>query len=387
MAAIHLYEVKVTFGNVHIPAEQAVAGVVGGLIKGRAGEGIYSRPGASSEPPRMSALDGVNLEIHHGETMGILGPSGCGKSTLLRAVAGLVPLNGGMITYDGQDMKDVPPGNRGIGIVFQNYALYPTMTSYDNLGFFFRLHHREAEIPERIREISRIMGIGFKQLLAKRPGWLSGGERQRVAVARCIARDPKLFLFDEPLSNLDAKLRIKTRVEIKRLITRFKITGIYVTHDQSEALALCDRIAIMSQGKIEQVGTADFLYTHPNSIMVAGFFGHPPMNLFEGVISEGFLNGEGFSIPLSGFADGRHLTVGIRAERLSLDPEGEISGEVSLIEPEPVGRTQLLYVETPKQRLAARVSGENPLRMGDRVRLRVDTAEIHPFDPRTGRRL
>ena len=182
---------------------------------------------------RIQALDRVNLEIRHGETMGVLGPSGCGKSTLLRVIAGLMPVDSGTITYDDQDMASIPPGERGIGIVFQNYALYPMMNSRDNVGFFFRIHKRAAEIPERVREVSRVMGIGFDLLLDKRPAVLSGGERQRVALARCIARDPKLFLFDEPLSNVDAKLRVKTRGELKRLITRYKVTGVYVTHDQS----------------------------------------------------------------------------------------------------------------------------------------------------------
>lgn len=387
MSTIRLYDVRVVF-EAETRLEMSVNSVVGGLFgRGRAAQGITERPGLQPEPVRTVALDGVNLEVRNGETMGVLGPSGCGKSTLLRAIAGLIPLSGGLITYDDQDMRDVPPGERGIGIVFQSYALYPNMTGQENIGFFFKLRHREEEIPERIRVVSRVMGIGFDKLLNRTPAWLSGGERQRVAVARCISRDPRLFLFDEPFSNLDAKLRVQTRGELKRLITRYKVTGVYVTHDQTEALALCDRIAIMNEGKIEQVGTAQFLLEHPVSTLVATFFGHPPMNLFPGVVVENHWHGDEFTVPLPEAGEGRLITLGIRAEHLQVDPNGPLRGEVALVEPMPVQRANLVYIDLPKSKVVAQVPKAIPVRVGGQINLAVDPDHCHRFDTRTGRRL
>ncbi|MFQ3536253.1 MAG: ABC transporter ATP-binding protein [Aggregatilineales bacterium] len=375
MTTIRLYDVRVSL------EDAALA------------QSVFSVPATlPSGAPRRFALDGVNLEIRHGETMGVLGPSGCGKSTLLRAIAGLVPLSEGMITYDDQDMKDVLPGDRGIGIVFQNYALYPNMTSYENVGFFLRLRKRDQEIPERVREVSRVMGIGFRALLDKHPGQLSGGERQRVAVARCIARDPKIFLFDEPLSNLDAKLRVQTRNELKRLITRYRATGVYVTHDQNEALALCDRIAIMHEGRIEQVGTANTLHERPFSTLVATFFGYPPMNLFEGVVVENIWQAHtaDLHVPLKGnlsLGDGRRITVGVRAEHMRLVSEGGWRGEVVLLEPMPIQRAVMAYLEGSSGRFAAQVPLDAGVRLGERLGFVPDTNHLHLFDTRSGRRL
>jgi multiple sugar transport system ATP-binding protein len=375
MTTIRLYDVRVSLE--HAALAQSIFGVPSTLPSGA---------------PRQFALDGVNLEIRHGETMGILGASGCGKSTLLRAIAGLVPLTEGMITYDDQDMRDVPPGERGIGIVFQNYALYPNMTSYENVGFFLRLRKRDHEIPERVREVSRVMGIGFRALLDKHPGQLSGGERQRVAVARCIARDPKIFLFDEPLSNLDAKLRVQTRNELKRLINRYRVTGVYVTHDQNEALALCDRIAIMHEGRIEQVGTANTLYERPFSTLVATFFGYPPMNLFEGVVAENIWQActADLHVPLKrdlALGDGRRVTLGVRAEHMRPVSEGGWRGEVVLLEPMPVQRAVMVYLEAPAGRFAAQVPLEAGVRFGERLGFAPDPDHLHLFDTRSGRRL
>ncbi|MFH1085740.1 MAG: ABC transporter ATP-binding protein, partial [Chloroflexota bacterium] len=216
--------------------------------------GAESATGSTGEPVR--ALDDLSLTIQEGEAMAIVGPSGCGKSTLLRVVAGLETMDSGNVFYDDKLMNDVAPKDRGIGMVFQSYALYPHMKGEGNLAFFFKVRQRpDEEMLERIRITSEIMGIGFEMLLARKPGTLSGGQQQRVAIGRCIVRDPSLFLFDEPLSNLDAKLRVSTRIEIKRLLQRFKITAIYVTHDQTEAITLGDRIAVMRAGKIEQLGT------------------------------------------------------------------------------------------------------------------------------------
>ena len=232
----------------------------------------------------VRALDGISLDVADGEAMGILGPSGCGKSTLLRVVAGLEPVDEGHVFYDGEDVTDAPAKRRGVGMVFQNYALYPTMDSKRNLGFFFKMHRREPETEERVAVVCEIMGAGFRALLNRRPHELSGGQQQRVAIGRCVVREPRVFLFDEPLSNLDAKLRAHTRVEIKKLIRRFGITTIYVTHDQTEATAICDRIAVMRAGRVEQVGRFRDLYDRPINTFVAGFVGTPPMALLDGAV-------------------------------------------------------------------------------------------------------
>src|SRR6185503_3025058 len=236
----------------------------------------------------IRALDHVNLTISNGRTFVVVGPSGCGKSTLLRVVSGLANDHAGQVLYDGEDVRDIPPKDRHIGMVFQNYALYPNFNNEGNLSFFFQMHKvSDEETRERIRYTSELMGIGFKELLPRRPGTLSGGEKQRVAIARAIVRAPRLLLFDEPLSSLDAKLRVQTRTEIKRLLRRFSITTLYVTHDQVEAIALADQIVVMHASRIEQTGTYQQLMDDPVNMFVAGFLGLPPMNLFSG----GFISG------------------------------------------------------------------------------------------------
>lgn len=340
------------------------------------------------EPPRQNALNGVDLDVRDGESLAILGPSGCGKTTLLRAIAGLVQPTTGKIYYDGRDSADIPVKDRGIGLVFQSYALYPTMTSYGNVGFFFSLRNRQTEIPERVKEVSQVMGIGFEKLLGRRPGTLSGGERQRVAVARCIARDPKLLLFDEPLSNLDAQLRVKTRSELRRLIQRYKVTTLYVTHDQTEALAICDRIAVMNEGRIEQVGSPQTLLEYPANTMVASFLGSPPMNLLPGrMIETGWTNGR-FSIPMPnrGFS-GRSITLGIRAEHLIPTADGPLYADVSLVEPLLAERAQHVYLESGDIRFVARLPDSTRYSIGSPVRLSIQPESVHLFDTTSGRHL
>ncbi|MFN8419693.1 MAG: ABC transporter ATP-binding protein [Anaerolineae bacterium] len=389
MANIRVQDVHVNFSTSD-PVERSagsVFGSVSNLFKRDPSLERYSF-GIKGEPARPTALNGVSIDIRDGETMGVLGPSGCGKTTLLKVIAGLIPVQKGAVFYDEQDMALVQPYQRGIGIVFQNYALYPNMNSAENVSFFLRVTKREEEIPARIRDVSKVMGIGFDKLLGRRPGVLSGGERQRVALARCIARDPKLLLFDEPLSNLDAKLRVQTRGELKRLIQRYKVTTVYVTHDQTEALALCDRLAIMNEGKIEQVGTAAFLMSHPISTMVATFLGSPPMNLFEGRLTNDSFECSLFSLPLDtrGYAN-RPITLGVRAEHLVLDPVGHIRAEVVLVEPLLAERAQFVYAEMGAQRIAARFSADQHVHVGDNIALSVDPVNIHFFDTHTGRRL
>ena len=307
----------------------------------------------------MAALNNVHLTIPNGQTMAIVGPSGCGKSTLLRVAAGLDGEYTGNLYFDDRPMQDVPAKDRHIGMVFQNYALYPHFEGQGNLSFFFRVRKiADAEAEERIRITSEIMGIGFKQLLGRKPGTLSGGQQQRLAIGRAIVRNPQLFLFDEPLSNLDAKLRTQTRIEIKRLLRRFSITALYVTHDQTEAITLGDQIAVMRGGRVEQVGAFHELMEQPANLFVAGFLGSPPMNLLPGVVESGALHvaGEAWPLPAglqSRVKNGQQITVGIRpdAARLVVEDEDDaagwrLHGVAEVVEPDFANRTQLVYLRT-----------------------------------------
>src|SRR5581483_6939894 len=344
----------------------------------------------------VKALDAVDLEIQDGETVSVIGPSGCGKSTLLRVIAGLEQPDAGRVLYDERDMHGVAPGDRGIGMVFKNYALYPHMESRSNLAFFFRIHKREREIDERVRITSDIMGVGFDQLLDRKPKTLSGGQQQRVAIARCIVRDPKVFLFDEPLSNLDAKLRARTRVEVKRLLARFKITAVYVTHDQVEAIALADRIAVMRHGRIEQVGTYWEVHDRPVNAFVAGFVGTPPANFVDARVEDGALRFAGGSVPLGEewarrLAVGQGVLLGIRPEGFRLLPPGwpsQLSGTVDVVEPLIAERAQLAHVRLPDGAdLTVRVDDETPINRGDCLPLDVVAEKAMLFDKATERNL
>ncbi len=352
-----------------------------------AGEPVEEAVGSG----RVRALDGCSLEVADGETVAIVGPSGCGKSTLLRVVAGLIHPEQGHVYYDGVDMAEVPPKDRGIGMVFQNYALYPHWESRENLGFFFRLRKREREIPERVRITAEIMGIGFERLLARKPPTLSGGEQQRVAIARCIVRDPRLFLFDEPLSNLDAKLRSQTRIEIKRLLHRFAITALYVTHDQTEAIALGDRIAVMRQGRVSQVGTYADLYARPANAYVAGFLGSPPMNLFQAQVQGGELRAGPLTMPLPApwqhLDEGQVVLAGVRPEHWQHAPHSSFRPEVEVVEPIFSQRVQYVYFMLLGTRLMAQVPDDIRIRPGDALPLEVRSDALHLFDPKTEARL
>jgi ABC-type sugar transport system ATPase subunit len=357
--------------------------------------------GASGRGGKVAALDHVNLIVPDGETLSIVGPSGCGKSTLLRIVAGLDPEFKGQVLYDERDMRDVPPRDRYIGMVFQNYALYPHFRGHGNLSFFFRLHKRtDEETEERIRATSEIMGIGFEELLRRKPGTLSGGQQQRVAIGRAIVRNPVLFLFDEPLSNLDAKLRVQTRVEIKRLLRRFQITAIYVTHDQVEAITLGDRIAVMREGRIEQVGNYQELVDAPATAFVAGFLGQPPMNLFSGgSVQDGALCWEQIKVVLperirSQVVEGQSLILGARAERAEIQvaPMPAVSGlalqgSVATIEPDFGRGTQWVYFQSGPFFYAARASLDLSMDVGDEVRVVFPEESLYFFDGQDERRL
>jgi ABC-type sugar transport system ATPase subunit len=348
----------------------------------------------------VAALDHVNLTIPNGRTFVVVGPSGCGKTTLLRVIAGLDKDYTGEISYDGEDVRNIEIKDRYIGMVFQNYALYPNFNNEGNLSFFFRMHHiADEETRERIRYTSELMGIGFEELLPRRPTTLSGGEKQRVAIARAIVRAPRLLLLDEPLSNLDAKLRVQTRTEIKRLLHRFSITSLYVTHDQVEAIALADQIIVMHQGKIEQVGTYQSLMENPVNVFVAGFLGLPPMNLF----SDGFISGNKLvladhPIPLPErvlplVRNNQAVTLGIRQEAISLSTEStsangiQLPAEVESFESDFVHRTQTVYLRTGHWNYSSLCPLDMEFRTGQLVRAQLDPGRCYFFDTNSGLRL
>jgi ABC-type sugar transport system ATPase subunit len=335
------------------------------------------------------ALEDISLTIRPGEILGVLGPSGCGKSTLLRVVAGLEQPTHGEVYYNDILLQDIPIAERGIGMVFQSYALYPHLPSVDNIGFFLRLRKREQEIPERVREISRMMRIDLGPLLSRKPPTLSGGERQRVAIARCLAREPRVFLFDEPFSNLDAKLRTSARVELKRLLQKFEVTSIYVTHDQTEAIALSDRIAILNLGKLEQVGSHRHLYETPRNVFVAGFLGSPPMNLFQGRIESGVWSGQAFTWgPIrNDLPDGTELVLGIRPEHLILEAEGPLVATVDLVETLYSDRIQVIHAHLGKRPVVIRTGLDTPVIEGTVIRLGIMPDQVHLFDQVSGQRL
>ena len=372
--------------------------------------GPAPREGEDEEPGRVAALDQVDLTVPDGRTMAVLGPSGCGKSTLLRVIAGLEADYDGELLYDDQDMMDVPPRDRYIGMVFQNYALYPHFEGHGNLSFFFRLRKApDAEAEERIRVTSEIMGIGFNALLQRKPGTLSGGQQQRVAIARAIVRRPRVFLFDEPLSNLDAKLRSQTRVEIKRLLRRFSITALYVTHDQTEAMALGDLVAVMRAGRIEQVGPFEEVRRRPANTFVAGFLGIPPMSLLhDAVVDEGGIGaGQGLRfVPqasqLQALRSGQRVTVGIPAEsaRVTVDeatieaveggpkPRANLwQGTVASVEPDYGRHIQFIGFRSGEHRFLGQADVRERIAIGEQVVVQFDSSGLHFFDDESGARV
>jgi len=391
MARIKLHDVSLVYAA---PMREPVHGLFG-IRKERIREDV-----PVGTPPGVTALDHLNLSVPNGQTLVVLGPSGCGKSTLLRVVAGIEKNYTGQVFYDGEDMKNVPSGDRYIGMVFQSYALYPNFNGEGNLSFFFKMHKiGDEKTRERIRYTSELMGIGFDELLPRRPGTLSGGEKQRVAVARAIVRAPRLFLLDEPLSNLDAKLRVQTRSEIKRLLHRFGITTLYVTHDQVEAIALADQIVIMRAGRIEQVGTYQNLMEHPVNVFVAGFLGLPPMSLLAG----GFISGnklvlDDYLIPLprlisSLVQNGQPVTLGMRPEAVSISAEStpangiQLRGEVEAFESDYVHRIQTVHLRTGRWHYSGFCPLELNLWVRQLAQARIDPEQLYFFDTNSGLRL
>jgi multiple sugar transport system ATP-binding protein len=338
-------------------------------------------------------IHGVSFDIRDGEFMVLVGPSGCGKSTLLRMLAGLEEISGGSIAIDGRTVNDVDSKDRDIAMVFQSYALYPHMNVRDNMGFSLRLRKAPRhELDERVAKAARILNL--EPYLDRYPRELSGGQRQRVAMGRAIVRDPKVFLFDEPLSNLDAKLRVQMRAEIKALHQRLRTTTVYVTHDQIEAMTMADRIVVMHDGVIEQIGTPLELYDRPDNLFVAQFIGSPAMNIVQGTLrrtngSAHVETADGVRWPLGAGAgaDGQAVTYGVRPDHLELAPNAErgVPGEIVVVE--PTGSETELVVKIGAAQVVVEAHGRATVRPGDKVTFAVNPANVHLFDQTSGQRL
>ena len=357
------------------------------------------------------AVDDVSLRIESGEFLVLVSPSGCGKSTLLRMIAGLEEVTGGSILIDERDVTELPPRSRDIAMVFQTYALYPHMTVRENLGYGLRVRRTaKAEIGRRVEEVGKLLGL--EELLDRKPAALSGGQRQRVAMGRAIVREPKAFLMDEPLSNLDAKLRVSMRGQLAALHSRLGTTTVYVTHDQVEAMTLGHRVAVMRDGRVLQIDTPQVLYASPVNLFVAAFIGSPAMNLIEADVSEGTIRFGGHTIPFSGAATGPRAIVGIRPEafedaafadpswpQLDVDVQvvEDLGADAHVIFPvdaPPVDVTEVREAAGDEEALlpadravfTARVDPQTSARVGQTLRLAVDPSRFHLFDPATGLR-
>src|SRR6266571_5119128 len=342
------------------------------------------------------AVRGIDLEIADKEFVVLVGPSGCGKSTTLRMIAGLEEISAGEIAVDGEVVNDVPPKDRDMAMVFQNYALYPHMTVYENMSFGLRLkRYPKDEIARRVKEAARILDI--TELLERKPRQLSGGQRQRVAMGRAIVRNPKVFLFDEPLSNLDAKLRVQMRTEIKRVHQKVKTTTVYVTHDQVEAMTLADRVVVMNGGRVDQVGTPNDLYHKPRTRFVAGFIGSPTMNFIPCGLQQ---SGAGLNLQISDKLSfpvpenrapkykalvGKELVLGLRPEHIT-EPRSEQRGSaceftVPLDVVEPMGMETMVFFTVKGIEVCGRVEPSSAKGPGEPMRLYANLDHMHLIDP------
>nr|MBN1228747.1 ABC transporter ATP-binding protein [Anaerolineae bacterium] len=346
----------------------------------------------SIRPPESSitAVKDVSLRITPKEVLAILGPSGCGKTTLLRMIAGLETPDSGKVLYNNIPLDDIPREERGIGMVFQDDALVPHWETRRSVGFFLELRKREGELPERLERISQITGFGMDVLLGRRPSQLSGGEKQRVSVARALARDLQILLCDEPFSNLDAHMRAAARVELKRLLQEFPVTTVYVTHDQAEAAALSDRIAVMNDGRVEQTAPYKYLYHAPANLFVAAFIGDYPINLFSGRVKSGQWQGvnfRGYSTRRD-LRDNTEITLGIRPEFVSRVVEGAgVSGMVEHVFPIYPERRQYIHVSSKEERWALFAPLSQTVNIGDEICCAFDPQGIIFFDSKTGLRI
>jgi multiple sugar transport system ATP-binding protein len=332
----------------------------------------------------LEVIHGLDLDVADGEFVVLVGPSGCGKSTLLRMIAGLEGITSGKIAIGERVVNHLPPAERDIAMVFQNYALYPHKTVAANMGFALKLQGlSKAEVRAKVEKAAEVLGLS--PYLDRYPRALSGGQRQRVAMGRAIVRDPRVFLFDEPLSNLDAKLRVQMRTEIRELHQRLKTTTVYVTHDQIEAMTMADKIVVLNGGNIEQVGTPLELYDRPANVFVAGFIGSPAMNLIEGRVADGAIETLGARLPLTERAEeGREVIFGIRPEHLTLASSG-ITGTVAVVE--PTGLDTHVVVRSGGREIVGLFRERHGFRPGQEVTLAPDPAAMHLFDKQTGARL
>jgi sn-glycerol 3-phosphate transport system ATP-binding protein len=354
-------------------------------------------------PDGTTAVTDLTCTVRDGEFMVLVGPSGCGKTTALRMVAGLEQPSSGAIAIGGEVVNGVPPRARDIAMVFQNYALYPHKTVAENLSFGLKMHKvNGAQIATRVKEVSELLAL--TDLLERRPAQLSGGQRQRVAMGRALARSPQVFLLDEPLSNLDAQLRTLRRAELKQIHHQFPTTSIYVTHDQIEAMTLGDRIAVMNEGRLLQLGTPDDIYREPQNLFVAGFIGSPPMNLLRGVAANGEIRAGDLRFALTGVPDGE-IVVGLRPEALSLrrgDETPTVTVRVEVVE--ALGHELVMHgslagrrvtaqadeeaglapLDESRATLVVRLGAREPITVGDAVDLAFSERDVHVFDAATG---
>jgi multiple sugar transport system ATP-binding protein len=337
----------------------------------------------------VRVIEGINLSISDGEFVALVGPSGCGKSTILRMIAGLEDITGGQIAIGREVVNDLTPKERNIAMVFQSYALYPHMNVYRNMAFNLELAGKpRAEIDGRVREAARMLEL--EPLLDRKPSQLSGGQRQRVAMGRAVVRDPSVFLFDEPLSNLDAKLRVQMRSEIKALHKKVGVTSVYVTHDQVEAMTLADRVVVLDRGVIQQAGSPMELYREPANTFVAGFIGSPAMNFFEATVQGGVAqtaDGTRFGFEAGQVVeDGTAVVVGVRPEHFQRDEaETALTGTVKFIE--PTGGLTFVTLDVAGAMVVVTTNGEDMIRAGDALTVFVPTRNVYVFERDSGRRL
>ena len=332
-----------------------------------------------------AVVHGVSVDIPDGQFVVLVGPSGCGKSTLLRMIAGLEGISSGTISIGDRVVNNLPPAERDIAMVFQNYALYPHKTVAANMSFALKMARMaKSEIDARVTRAADILGL--KPYLGRFPRELSGGQRQRVAMGRAIVRDPKVFLFDEPLSNLDAKLRVQMRSEIRELHQRLGTTTVYVTHDQIEAMTMADSIVVMRDGRISQVGAPLELYDRPDNVFVAGFIGSPSMNLLQGVVGDGMFEGDGIRLPMpdTALTKGQKVTYGVRPEHLVLSDQGLA---VNVVVVEPTGSETHLVVRAGAQELTAVFRERHGFAPGQQLHLMPLPGMVHLFDSETGERI
>ena len=337
----------------------------------------------------VQVINDVSLDIKSQSFTVLVGPSGCGKSTMLRMIAGLEDINSGTISIDGKVVNELPPKERNIAMVFQSYALYPHMTVFDNMAFGLKLEKRsKEEIDERVQEAAKILQI--EDYLLRKPKQLSGGQRQRVAIGRAITRKPKVFLFDEPLSNLDAALRVQMRVELAKLHDKLNATMIYVTHDQTEAMTMADDIVVLNSGIVSQKGSPLDLYNNPNNLFVGGFIGSPKMNFISTKITSkssdktevDLMGSSTISIPktLASSTEGDAVKLGIRPEHLTVNKESDGSWESKVFVVEKLGSGTFLYLEKEGEPLVVQTEGESKIKVGDTVKVGFSSSRCHIFD-------